>query len=112
MGTRALNMSRTGNVEAALIEQLNTQPETNLVKRVQMENQLIKHNYQKSFEKEYACALSGCNHLFTLTIIPNQIIYPKYCEEHRNEYKRQQFLENTKQQFLENNKPPLLQGDA
>ena len=34
------------------------------------------------------CELEGCDHQFEVKIYPRQYIYPKYCPEHRNEYKR------------------------
>jgi hypothetical protein len=34
------------------------------------------------------CALEGCDNQFEVKIYPRQYIYPKYCPEHRNEYKR------------------------
>ncbi len=34
------------------------------------------------------CALEGCDHQFEVKIYPRQYVYPKYCPEHRNEYRR------------------------
>jgi hypothetical protein len=39
------------------------------------------------------CALEGCEHQFEVKIYPRQYIYPKYCPEHRNEYKRIRHLQ-------------------
>ncbi len=39
------------------------------------------------------CALEGCIHQFEVKIYPRQYIYPKYCPEHRNEYRRIRHLE-------------------
>jgi len=39
------------------------------------------------------CALEGCDHQFEVKIYPRQFIYPKYCPEHRNEYKRIRHLQ-------------------
>ena len=39
------------------------------------------------------CALEGCDHQFEVKIYPRQYIYPKYCPEHRNEYKRIRHLQ-------------------
>jgi hypothetical protein len=39
------------------------------------------------------CALEGCDHQFEVKIYPRQYIYPKYCPEHRNEYKRVRHLQ-------------------
>lgn len=42
----------------------------------------------------HICALDGCNNQFTIKVFPNQTIYPKYCELHRNEHRRKMFLKN------------------
>lgn len=39
------------------------------------------------------CALEGCNSQFEVKIYPRQYVYPKYCPEHRNEYKRIRHLQ-------------------
>jgi hypothetical protein len=39
------------------------------------------------------CDLEGCTHQFEVKIYPRQYIYPKYCPEHRNEYRRIRHLE-------------------
>jgi len=39
------------------------------------------------------CALEGCDNQFEIKIYPRQYIYPKYCTEHRNEYKRVRHLQ-------------------
>jgi hypothetical protein len=39
------------------------------------------------------CALEGCQNQFEVKIYPRQYIYPKYCPEHRNEYKRIRHLQ-------------------
>jgi hypothetical protein len=39
------------------------------------------------------CALEGCHTVFLIKIHPRQYVYPKYCPEHRNEYKRIRHLQ-------------------
>jgi hypothetical protein len=39
------------------------------------------------------CALEGCEHQFEVKVYPRQYVYPKYCPEHRNEYRRVRHLE-------------------
>jgi hypothetical protein len=34
------------------------------------------------------CDLEGCDNQFEVKIYPRQYVYPKYCPEHRNEYRR------------------------
>ena len=38
------------------------------------------------------CCLEGCNELFTIRVFPKQYIYPRFCEEHRNDFKRANYL--------------------
>jgi hypothetical protein len=40
---------------------------------------------------EFVCALEGCNERFRFKQFPNMKVTPRYCDEHRNEYKRQYF---------------------
>jgi len=40
-----------------------------------------------------SCALEGCDHQFEVKVYPRQYIYPKYCPDHRNEYKRVRHLQ-------------------
>lgn len=51
-------------------------------------NQTIEHKNFMVTNDTVKCALEGCNCKFELKIIPRTFIYPKYCEKHRNEYKR------------------------
>ena len=39
------------------------------------------------------CALEGCKQHFEIKIYPRQYIYPKYCPQHRNEYRRIRHLQ-------------------
>jgi hypothetical protein len=38
------------------------------------------------------CALEQCESQFTIKIFPRQYVYPKFCQDHRNEYKRERHL--------------------
>jgi hypothetical protein len=55
---------------------------------VNIKNQTFKHNYTEVITMVLNCALEGCDNQFEVKIYPRQYIYPKYCPEHRNEYKR------------------------
>ena len=65
---------------------------TPYLERVTADNKIILHNYQVSIARDYACGLEGCTAKHKVNLIPGQILYPKYCEEHRTEHRRQQFL--------------------
>ncbi len=57
-------------------------------------NIIIKHKYKKAVLISRICELDGCDCEYEITIIPNQIIYPKYCSKHRNKFKREFFTNN------------------
>lgn len=40
-----------------------------------------------------SCALEACDNQFEVKVYPRQYIYPKYCPDHRNEYKRVRHLQ-------------------
>jgi len=56
-------------------------------------NQTLKHHYNEAIILSMKCQLPGCENEFEIKVFPNIFLYPKYCPEHRNEYKRQRFLE-------------------
>jgi hypothetical protein len=84
-------MERDGNVEKAILAEME-KPESALIERVTRNNQIILHNYRKSSARDCGCQLLGCGQTFALTLIPNQVLYPKYCEDHRSEFRRAHFL--------------------
>lgn len=59
---------------------------------VDVKNQIFKHNFSESSDIEFTCQLEGCSNKFFLKVFPKQFVYPKYCPEHRNEYKREAHL--------------------
>jgi len=50
-----------------------------------LSNQIIKHNFLEGTETIQTCP---CGKKFKVILFPNQYVYPKYCEEHRNPYRR------------------------
>jgi len=81
-------MDTVGNIEKAVLAQLGD-PNSPLVRRVTRHNQILLHNYQASVMKDCRCPLSGCGRIFGVILIPNQILYPKFCGEHRSEFRRE-----------------------
>ena len=63
---------------------------------INVKNQTLKHSYTECVDMEFICALPGCEQSFKTKIFPKQHTYPKYCEEHRSEYKRELFLREHK----------------
>jgi len=65
-------------------------------KKEDLNNQIIKHGYEDPQHITIICALDGCNTSFDLQLFGGVQVYPKYCECHRNEYQREQFLNKQK----------------
>jgi len=63
-------------------------------KVVDNNNQVIEHNYKITTKMMIKCQLEGCNNEFEITISPRTFIFPKFCENHRSEYKRKMFNKN------------------
>jgi len=61
---------------------------------VNIKNQTYKHNYTEVVTRVQECDLEGCENQFGIKIYPRQYVYPKYCPEHRNEYKRIRHLKS------------------
>lgn len=57
-----------------------------------VKNQLFYHGFQRTTQIEFACALDGCHETFMVEVYPKQFVYPKYCQAHRSEYQRENFL--------------------
>jgi hypothetical protein len=56
-------------------------------------NRIIKLKTFNPVDKEFKCGLYGCHNMFTIKIYPRQKIYPKYCPEHRTEWRRKFFFQ-------------------
>lgn len=78
------------------------------IKNIKVDGKLVPIVYQKKVERlkwsgncdagysqKWECALRGCKKKFEVLLEVGREIYPKYCEEHRNEYKRNRFLQKT-----------------
>lgn len=55
-------------------------------------NQIIKHDYKENTLVELTCQLEGCGNTFEVKLSDGIYVYPKFCSEHRNEYRRTIFL--------------------
>jgi hypothetical protein len=60
--------------------------------KVESINQVIKHTYSDEPVLQVKCELEGCNNEFNIQLFHAQYLYPKYCPDHRNEFKRNLFL--------------------
>ncbi|MFP4522022.1 MAG: hypothetical protein ACLFQK_07750 [Fibrobacterota bacterium] len=54
-------------------------------------NMLFRHTFNDTTRIEFTCSLPGCRKTYACDVIPRQKVYPKYCEEHRSEFKREIF---------------------
>lgn len=78
-----------GSAEKALMIAVHAGLETHpLLARLLECNRVIKHNFRYNHPTTVQCALDGCKSYFPVTLIPRQLLYPKYCERHRCEYQR------------------------
>jgi hypothetical protein len=59
---------------------------------VAIKNQSFDHNFNEVTNVEFTCQISGCNRKYIVKVFPKQSVYPKYCEDHRNEFKRNNFI--------------------
>lgn len=80
-------------IDHSVYQDLLSGRETKQILHIKKENQIIPHNFRREQKRQANCALNGCAQNFEFLLIPNQWIYPKYCEAHRNAFKRQHFLE-------------------
>lgn len=64
---------------------------------VDVKNMVIRHNYTEVLEVDFKCTLEGCDAQFPIKLFPKQFVYPRFCEAHRNDFKRKHFL--MKQKF-------------
>lgn len=59
-------------------------------------NITIKHNYTDMVPMILTCKLDGCINQYEIMIYPKQYIYPAYCNKHRSDFKREQFVKSKK----------------
>ena len=59
---------------------------------VELRNMVFKHNYNEVLERKFQCCLEGCANDFEIKIFPKQYVYPRFCLEHRNDFKRKNFI--------------------
>jgi hypothetical protein len=53
------------------------------------QNISINHSYTEAVHQKMKCECCGVE--FEITVLPRTYVYPKYCEEHRNEFKRKMY---------------------
>ena len=53
---------------------------------------VIEHNELYATPIKRTCGLDGCENEYEIVLIPRLFEYTNFCEEHRNEFKRDMFL--------------------
>ncbi len=61
---------------------------------VDVKNFVFEHSFTDVTKIERLCSLPGCLRRYALKIYPKQKVYPKFCEIHRNDFKRENFVKN------------------
>lgn len=77
-----------GDHERALRKALGDGASDGLVARVLEDNQIIVHNFLVELERAVPCGHPGCTEPFVVTLVPGQIVYPKWCAFHRPPHRR------------------------
>lgn len=58
-------------------------------------NMIFNHEFKEPTKVEFECHAPGCKVKYWIRAEPKLYVYPKYCEEHRNRYKRELFMRKT-----------------
>jgi len=75
-------------IDEGKVEKKKADEETNNLNQ----NQIIKHDFNDSVKMVLPCQLEGCQEEFTVVVYPKIFVYPKFCKEHRNEFRRELHL--------------------
>jgi hypothetical protein len=86
-----MSSSHYSNIEKAVLEHLSRSESTELVLRIRENNQIIRHNFRVAQPRREVCSLEGCQQEFEYTLIPHQILYPRFCCDHRSDFRRRHF---------------------
>ena len=62
------------------------------VESIESKNMVFRHNYVDVVEASFKCCLDGCDSLFRISIFPKQLVYPRFCDAHRNDFRRSNFI--------------------
>ncbi len=67
--------------------------------RVEVKNMVFTHNYTEVIDLEFRCCLPGCESRYYVKVFPKQFVYPRYCMEHRNDFRRANFIRMQKRKL-------------
>jgi hypothetical protein len=78
-----------GDHERALRETISGKNrDRRLLERVEAQNRIVLHNYTGTVDQQMTCDHPGCDAVFTVRLVPGQIVYPRWCPEHRTPHRR------------------------
>jgi hypothetical protein len=81
---------RNPGIDHAIHAELGADPETAHLQRLREHNLVLPHNYRTPQNMERVCGHPGCENKYTFTLIPHQLVYPKFCPKHRSPWRRGQ----------------------
>ena len=55
-------------------------------------NRTYSHEFIEVLEENWICELDGCGKSYVVKVFPKQYVYPRFCEEHRNEFRRRNWI--------------------
>ena len=55
-------------------------------------NKTYGHDLIEVVEETWICELEGCGKSYVVKVFPKQYVYPRFCEEHRNEFRRRNYV--------------------
>ena len=55
-------------------------------------NKTHSHELIEVVEETWTCELDGCDKTYVVKIFPKQYVYPRFCDEHRNEFRRRNWI--------------------
>jgi len=78
-----------GDHERALREAISgANPDRRLLERVEARNRIVLHNYTGPVDQNWTCDHPECGAVFLVRLVPGQIVYPRWCPEHRTPHRR------------------------
>ncbi len=55
-------------------------------------NRTYSHDFIEVVEENWICELDSCGKSYVVKVFPKQYVYPRFCEEHRNEFRRRNWI--------------------
>ncbi|MCB9497683.1 MAG: hypothetical protein H6686_12425 [Fibrobacteria bacterium] len=73
-------------------------------------NKTYNHDFIEVAEETWTCELEGCDQTYTVKVFPKQFVYPRFCGEHRNEFKRRNWVRAKLVEELRKNRAAAVQA--